>query len=861
MSLLLNEDFTLYNLRLGYLNNIHDGVGERLIALNPAVLSDPAFRAAGWTPDVAATKRCYSPPIPTTGAAEYFTRPARSRQGFTLADNETPEEGAGGMISGHRGSEETLGPTALTERERRRRKQREKMEEEEEDDSSELSDDSDDEDTAAQGVRFAKMPNRRKSSVSPRRDDKLKAAGPEVNVISPSFRPRTSSLGATEALRQVRAGRPRADTVTSSEMSSETESLDPNATFRRKLSGRPQRAAVFAEKIAEECDEDPEAVEDEDDEEEEEDVEVAEASDLSDDFEGDDVAVHSPDFLGAAAGTTSSPPKRELNIPPAVTPSQSVQKKTSKDALPKLPRLPIGQAITTVSAASLITLSLKGNDGVANIEKPFQEYAELSGKGEASPVWIKIYYPFAAQASKPLEVPIRRQKNRTEDGPPSVSDLIGLALYQYEEENREPKLKGGDTKPERWELRMVDDGEVEMDFPALNASRPITDFTSNNNRPPQRRARDRPWDEFGLVRAEAAESDDGEEQPTTSVSQADAAVETRNDITKPVPPQPSAPPPAPPSMAPVRNPITGPSFALAVPITRKDSSNLLDAPAAPTSTSTPRTGAPKTVSIHFTDPQSFQTTVLPIQTTADTYIAEIFDMSCTRLRLDKALYVLKVRGTQTVAPSDRTVEALGANLHLDLVRRRFGAVGDFGLGMSGSPGSSSPNAPLELVPNTPPTGKDPRRRKGFNVPGVLNPLAAQQAKPNDAAAATASTFNFPGAQAGRRYNVLRKQPLSFAASHPRTLVITPEFVQILPAQGGEEGVPATGKVTSIHMSSIVGVKVSRKHPKMVRVLVYKEKETKRYDFETSSPEEAQAIVADVRVGVGEYGGGIGGGED
>ena len=62
-----------------------------------------------------------------------------------------------------------------------------------------------------------------------------------------------------------------------------------------------------------------------------------------------------------------------------------------------------------------------------------------------------------------------------------------------------------------------------------------------------------------------------------------------------------------------------------------------------------------------------------------------------------------------------------------------------------------------------------------------------------------------------------------------------------------------GKVTNVHMSSIVGVKASRKHPKLVRVLVYREKETKRYDFECVSADEANHIVADIRVGVGEYG--------
>ena len=142
MSLLLNEDFTLYNLRLGYLNSTHDGVGERLVHLPTSILNEPAFRAAGWKPDHAAIKRCYSPPIPTTGAADYFSRPARTHG---LVD--TPEENHGGLISGHRGSEDTINAGILSEKERRRRKQREKMEE---DDSSDLSDDSEEEDTAAQ---------------------------------------------------------------------------------------------------------------------------------------------------------------------------------------------------------------------------------------------------------------------------------------------------------------------------------------------------------------------------------------------------------------------------------------------------------------------------------------------------------------------------------------------------------------------------------------------------------------------------------------------------------------------------------------------------------------------------------------
>ncbi|KAK3674288.1 Component of a membrane-bound complex containing the Tor2p kinase [Recurvomyces mirabilis] len=852
MSLLLNEEFTLYRLRLGYLNQIHDGVGERLINLNTAVLNEPAFRAAGWVADTAAIKRCYSPPIPTTGAADYFNRPSRVRDNGIPLNDEASAEGRGGLISGQLGSEETVGPSFLTEKERRRRKQGQKIED---DDSSDLSDDSDDEDTAAQSVRFAKMPNRSRSSTSPPRQGTAtlhaEQAGPEVKVISPSYRPRTSSLGATEAINAANSRivtRPRRDTTTSSEMSSDNEGLIPEGRFRRKLPGRPQKSAMLADKIAEEEPDDESELEDED---EEEDVEVAEASDLSDEFEGDDVAVPSPELPIDEALDISVEKRAPPIIPPAVSPSlHTATTRPSKDDLPKLPKLPAGRPMSMKPPASLLSMALKGSDGADTPGKPYQKYAELSGKGEAQPLWIKIYAPFSKNPNEPIQVPLKRAQG-AEGAVPTVKELIGLALWRYDEEEYEPALSIKDSKVESWELRMVEDGEVDLDFPALSRDRPVTDFTSNNNRPPQRRMRDKPWDEFGLIRAESrdATSEDDEAAPITTTKTAPIAAPSPALISQQI----MAPPPVPPSMMPNRNPITGPAFTLNAAI-RKDSTNLMDAPQQQTATSTPRMGPVKTVQVHFTDPQSFQVTLLPLDTTADTYIAELFEKACTRLRLDKALYVFKVKGTQTVAPSDRTVEALGSKLHLDLVRRRFGAVGDFGLGLSGSPGSSSPNAPLELVPNTPPTAKEAKRRKGFpGVGGVLHPLVAQKSEFNSTATSMLDLAG-PNAGIGCRYNVMRKLPFSLTTSHPRTLIITPEYMQILPGPPTDEGGQASGsKVTNVSMQSIVGVKVSRKHPKMMRVLVYRDKETKRYDFECASHAEAEQIVGDIRVGLSEYG--------
>lgn len=60
----------------------------------------------------------------------------------------------------------------------------------------------------------------------------------------------------------------------------------------------------------------------------------------------------------------------------------------------------------------------------------------------------------------------------------------------------------------------------------------------------------------------------------------------------------------------------------------------------------------------------------------------------------------------------------------------------------------------------------------------------------------------------------------------------------------------------MHFSSVVGTKVSKKHPKTVRLLVYREKETKRYDFEAASVDEAADIVKEIKRGVERFQEGI-----
>ena len=134
---LICQRFLIWQLRTSYLTYNKDGVGERLISLDPSkLLSDPSIRNAGYgaRPDI---QRTYSPPIPVaTGvASEYFAGPSKAASFGIDADGEAELEG--GMVTG-KGSADTVGPGPQA---RRRRRQ----EQQEDDDSSDLSDDSDDE--------------------------------------------------------------------------------------------------------------------------------------------------------------------------------------------------------------------------------------------------------------------------------------------------------------------------------------------------------------------------------------------------------------------------------------------------------------------------------------------------------------------------------------------------------------------------------------------------------------------------------------------------------------------------------------------------------------------------------------------
>ncbi|KAK2783622.1 hypothetical protein FQN52_009549 [Onygenales sp. PD_12] len=865
MSLLQNEDFTIWQLRTSYLSTIKDGVGDRLININSSILNTPGFRAAGWSSATGANaahiKRAYSPPIPTATAvaSEYFqvggggdvNGANRGRHGedpvvglgFGMVEDGEEEEG--GMVTGGRDNT-TIGVRqhrrAMGKKNRRRERvehglslQQQRQGEVEDEDSSDLSDDSDEDidgaQRAVQQIQFKKMPVRRtRADSSPirsldRRDN------PDVFVTSPSLRSvnnrfRRGSLGAVEAVK----ARARRDTATSSDMSSENE-IDSVSTRRRQIHFSTQEDVITtkdkasSERLDEEDELDGGSVEDAVDERDDDSIAESVGSALSSEFSA---TAGSGSLLARVGALESSSPLMLNKLPITLEPQNASPRKTRQVTSPELNVLPPPRPISTVEPVSLLSTALRARKkGPAN---PVEKYATLSGKGSTStPLYIRIYVPSSSDPEEPFDMPIvRESKDSDHPGPVTVAEAIGLGLWRYMEEKLEPPLEGDLLNINRWNLRLVDDGEVEYDFPCLARNRPIIDFTSNNTRATAARGRSRskPYDEFALVKATPEEFEENEKMFPTPAAD---AIMDGPEISQPIIPT-NQPGTGNKTLHPGRpNPILGQPFSSAL---NHSTLTPADLPAVTTPHATPRMGVTKTLKVRYVGLEATQITSM--NTSTDSYIAEILDSVCKKWGLDKGNYLLKVMGSNTIAPLDRTVEALGNITDLELVRRRFGAGP---LSLTGSPGSSSPNAPLR-VENQANAANAKKSKKGGGR--MLHPLAQTQ--------------DLIGGYY-RRYNVIRKQSMSFTASNQRVLAFDTDYMHIMPAETGKTLFESNTKTTSISFSDVVGSKVSRRHPKSFRVVVLRGNEAseqKRYDFEAKNAVEAAEIVDEIKKNMMQY---------
>lgn len=769
-----------YQLRTNYLNTIADGVGERLITINDTFLNSTGFKAAGWRPNPATIKRTHSPPIPTAITSEYFQ--AQPRLAGLTSNGLEDDIDEGGLVTGGGAAGDTVGPGIATKRRRRR----EQMEEE---DSSDLSDDSEDDgdQRAAQQIKFSKMPIRNRSGSSPLRSSNLRQSSTTTSTTTSPAKPIQSRRGSQSALEVVKE-RARRDTVTSSEMSSENE-FDASA-FQRQRDAT--RHAAKASRVLHRHTSDPDVgiQRQQSDLLEEEEEEDSDGSDISEFVGSIDSA------MGALGEANNASPTHVVGtVPRELTRSPT---KKSKPAPPLLPELPPPRPISMVQPKSLLTAAI--NAKRTKTAMPFESFALFSGKGDPNPLNLRIWTPFATSTTKPMEVLIRRNVHDTDgkDGPVTdrqvnVADLIGLSLWRYMEEKLEPAIPADKLNVNQWTIRLVEDEEVDYDFPPLERNKLVVSFTTANNRAVRSRSNSKPYDEFALVAA--TEEQFQQNQKDTPQFKQEAVSQAVTDEF----PLPKGTP----SSASVLATTVRRHNPLLTTMAARRNYTLADMPAAgatlPSSAS--RNGTKKLLRVHIHSADATPGQMITLEVTTDTYLAEVLDTICKKRHLDKANHVLKLTGSGTVVLLDRTVDSIGNRTELDLFRRRFATDGP--LTMSGSPGGSgSPK-----LPSITERSELKKIRKG----PLMNshPLAQESIKQDEVESA-----NY------KKYIVWRKQPMRFVGLNERILAIDGEYLHIMPASSGKTMFDGQAKTTTVHFSNVVGCKVTRRHPTNFKVCLH-----------------------------------------
>lgn len=678
------------------------------------------------------------------------------------------------MVTGN-GAGDTVGPGIATKRRRRR----EQMEEE---DSSDLSDESDDDgdQRAAQQIKFSKMPIRNRSGSSPLRSSNLRQSSTMTSPTrTPGGQTRRGSQSALEAVKE----RARRDTVTSSEMSSENE-FDASA-FQRQRDATRNAAKASKALLKHTSDPNIGVKRQQSDllEEEEEDSDGS-GSDMDSDFPG---SVDSVSLLDHVDGTVGTSPTSHVvgTLPKGLQRSPT---KKSKPAPPILQALPPPRPISMVQPKSLLSAAIKARQTKASM--PFESFASLSGQGEPNPLNLRIWAPFAKSTTKPIEVILRRSvhENEAVDRPVAVADLIGLSLWRYTEEKLQPTIPIEKLNVNWWTIRMVEDEEVDYDFPPLERSKPINAFTMANNRAARSRSNSKPFDEFALV--EATEEQFQENQSITPQFKQEDVANTDDELT------PRSTPMIPSTRLAETQPRLNPLLTTMSAL--RQNSTLADSPAiGAATTQSARNSVKKLLRIHIHSADAAPGQMITLDVTTDTYLADVLDVICKKRQLDKANHVLKLTGSGTVVLLDRTVESIGNRTELDLFRRRFATDGP--LTMSGSPSSSSPKIPMLI--------ERPDMRKARKNPMLgAHPLAQEAIKQDEMGSA-----NY------RKYTVWRKQPMRFVGLNERLLAIDGEYLHIMPISSGKTMFEGQGKTTTVHFSKVVGCKVTRRHPTNFKV--------------------------------------------
>ncbi|KAL7417025.1 stress-activated map kinase interacting protein 1-domain-containing protein [Mrakia frigida] len=202
----------------------------------------------------------------------------------------------------------------------------------------------------------------------------------------------------------------------------------------------------------------------------------------------------------------------------------------------------------------------------------------------------------------------------------------------------------------------------------------------------------------------------------------------------------------------------------------------------------------------------FSTTV---SVSSMTYLADVLELVCRKKRIPNGPedWVLCLADLSFILPLDRTVESLMGVTDLALVKRAWAV--SHGL-KGGNEKGGDPNASVF---------------KDFHQPDQVKMVSAFD-----------STY--------KKYTVQRKAPIG---RHERILAIDGDYVHVMPSENRTHGFPSSMRTASYHITSILGVKQSRKNPSSFKLLVIKDGNlNKRYEFEGENGRVVSEIVGIIK---------------
>uniref|UniRef100_V5GW53 MAP kinase-interacting protein n=2 Tax=Kalmanozyma brasiliensis (strain GHG001) TaxID=1365824 RepID=V5GW53_KALBG len=482
-------------------------------------------------------------------------------------------------------------------------------------------------------------------------------------------------------------------------------------------------------------------------------------------------------------------------------------------------------------------------------ENPFAAfYAGIAGRAATAPsMTVEIFFPWADSRQPLLSSPPASgavsihpktnsmKLNIRKDA--TMEEVIGYGLYCYVEERWKPELDppgSSCTESERearlttmgWTLMIVEDGEVDDDFPAIDQTLQLGKFGG---------------DEFAICEATPNQIRQHKEAYANIARRTVRAPTASRTLTpKPGATGESVVPGSTAVDASQSTLVGGGGKSVAAAISGNPAlASRLGVPGAGTQVTpgsliniqgTPifASGALSRSALGSSSQSIFlRVLVTPnpevrykttLQVPSDMYLADVLEMICRKRHLSNVdEWALIVPDKSIVVPLDRTVESLQGNHDLALVRRSsLGALGGAGA-LSSS--STNPNASIFKRYSTAsdsnyPLGQ-PKYTKALDI-----------------------------ASAYKSYTVYRKSPMFGGRHNERSLTLDGDWLHIMPTD-----MKTFGKAASFHVSSVVACKLSSKLVNGFKLVVWREspRDTKRYDFEADSARIAAEIVREINL--------------